>query len=542
MGSVPVIPVLPGGQVVIPVPSPNCPGIGGSGPDLNPIDYVPVIGDVAHLVSALGGMVSTVLGWIASPGQAAHDIVGWITWNTVGWNPDAPNCYDPTSAYGFARSVVAGDVQLDASSLYHDAYSSLALVSMVVVCAAVIARVVRLSHDEQIHWGGAVAGIALRALAGIAGIQLGFAVLGWLIPLSSDLAGQVFLTFAALSVSGSSGFDPLGALLFTALLHLPELGLVALVLIPLLLFQLIRFVLLMVLRFVVISFGVAAAPLFIALAVFDHRAQVVQWWWRMMLGALVAPVVAAAMIGLTIGLGVRTAIGGQSASGGFFGPLVSVILIIGGLWLTSKAMRALLFGLSGQHGSMVATIRHAAEALLVVPAAVASVAAGGALLASGAGGGAGALLKGLGAGRFGSGVVGSAMATDNPLSRAAGLRFFHTPAAAFSAFQGTPGGDRFISEVTSGLMPASASASTRWSAVEALPGMDSSMRRLRLAVHSESTRTGQLEVAPAAWAAFDHAVTSAWPSRSGPPADANPQPPPTTTPWRSTMPPPEIRP
>ncbi len=536
-------PVLPSGQVVIPVPSPNCPGFGGNGPDLNPIDHLPVIGDVTHLVSALGGIVSTVLGWIANPGQAAHDIVGWITWNSVGWNPDSPSCYDPTSAYGFARSVVAGDVQLDASSLYHDAYSALALVSMVVVCAAAVARVVRISHDERTHWGTGVAETALRTLAGIAGIQLGFAVLSWLVPLFSELAGQVFLTFAALSVPTSSGFDPLGALLFTGLLRLPQLGLVALVLIPVLLFQLIRFVLLMVIRFVVISFGIAVAPLFIALAVFDHQAQVVQWWWRMMLGALVAPVVAAGMIGLTIGLGLRTAVAGQSMSSVFFGPLVSVILVIGGLWLTGKAMRALLFGLGGQHGSMVATIRHAAEALLFLPAAVASLAAGGALLASGAGGG-GALLRGLGSGRFGSGVVGSAMATDNPLSRAAGLSFFNTPSAAFSAFRASPGGDRFIGEVTAGLMPPTVPSAARWATVEALPGMDSAMRRLRLAVHGESTRTGQLEVAPGAWAAFDHAVISAWPQRAGPTAEPNPDspPPPGPTPWRRSLPPPEVRP
>jgi hypothetical protein len=225
----------------------------------------------------------------------------------------------------------------------------------------------------------------------------------------------------------------------------------------------------------------------------------------------------------------------------YFGPLVSVILVIGGLWLTGKAMRALLFGLGGQHGSMIATIRHAAEVLLFLPAAVASLAAGGALLASGAGGG-GALLKGLGSGRFGSGVVGSAMATDNPLSRAAGLSFFNTPSAAFSAFRASPGGNRFIGEVTSGLMPPSAPAAARWAAVEALPGMDSAMRRLRLAVHGESTRTGQLEVTPPAWAAFDHAVISAWPQRSGPTADPNADSPPPPTPWRSSLSPPEVGP
>ena len=150
-----------------------------------------------------------MLGWIAVPGQAAHDILGWVTWNTVGWNPASPNCYDPTSAYGFARSVIGGDVQLDASSLYHDAYSSLALVS----------------HGHRLRRGdrpdcaqqprpahplgdGRGSESVLRAVAGIAAIQLGFAVLSWLIPLFSALAADVFLTFVGLAVPDPSGFDP----------------------------------------------------------------------------------------------------------------------------------------------------------------------------------------------------------------------------------------------------------------------------------------------------------------------------------------------
>ena len=536
-------PVLPGGQVMIPVPSPSCPafGSGGGGPDLNPIDHLPVIGDASHLVSALGGVVSTVLGWISDPGRAAHDIVGWLTWNTIGWNPDAPSCYDPTSAYGFARSVVGGDVQLDGSSLYHDAYSSLALVSLVVVCAAAIGRIVRLSHDQRSHRESGLAETALRAVAGVAAVELGFAVLDWLIPLTSDLASAVFATVTSLAIPQATAQDPLGSLLFTALLHFTQIGLLAIVLIPVLLFQLVRFVLLMVTRFVVISFGVATAPLFIALAVFDHQAQAVQWWWRMMLGALVAPVVAAAMIGLTIGLALRTQVSGQSLSSFAVGPLVSIILVIGGLWLTGRAMRALLFGLGGQRGSLLASIRHAAETLLFVPAAVASLAAGGALLASGSAGG-GAILRGLGSGRYGSGLVGTAMASNNPLSRAAGLHFYSTPSQAFSAFRASPQGSSFIGELTSGLMPSSAPAGARWAAVEALPGMDAAMRRLRLDVHSQSTRTGELGVSPSAWATFDQALGSAWPMRTGAlPDDPGEQA--TEGPsQRSSMPPPEVRP
>jgi hypothetical protein len=133
------------------------------------------------------------------------------------------------------------------------------------------------------------------------------------------------------------------------------------------------------------------------------------------------------------------------------------------------------------------------------------------------------------------------MATDNALSRAAGLRFFSTPTQAFSAFKASPGGDRFIGEVTAGLMPPAAPAAARWAAVEQLPGMDSAMRRLRLSVHSQSTSAGRLEVAPAAWAAFDHAVTSAWPQRSSPPTERGPEPVQATNPGRSSQPAPEVR-
>ena len=37
---------------------------------------------------------------------------------------------------------------------------------MVVVCAAAVARIVRVSHDQRTHWGGGVAETVLRAVAG----------------------------------------------------------------------------------------------------------------------------------------------------------------------------------------------------------------------------------------------------------------------------------------------------------------------------------------------------------------------------------------
>jgi hypothetical protein len=71
--------------------------------------------------------------------------------------------------------------------------------------------------------------------------------------------------------------------------------------------------------------------------------------------------------------------------------------------------------------------------------------------------------------------------------------------------------------------------------------MDSAMRRLRLSVHGQSTSAGRLEVPPVAWAAFDHAVTSAWPQRSSHSTERGAEPPPPANPGRSAQPAPEVR-
>src|SRR5581483_8705487 len=112
----PIVP--PNGTLVVPTPSSSCPSFGGSGggTDWNPLDHIPIISDAKHLIDSVGSIVGKILGWIGDPATMVHDIVGWAAWNTVGWNPDAPGCYEPTSAYGFAKSVVSGEIHLSASS------------------------------------------------------------------------------------------------------------------------------------------------------------------------------------------------------------------------------------------------------------------------------------------------------------------------------------------------------------------------------------------------------------------------------------------
>ena len=520
--SVPVVPqepVLPpvvnDGHLLVPQASPTCPAFGGGdaggGIDWNPIDHVPLLGDAKKVAESIGTIVGKVLDWIYAPSDMAHDIVGWLTWNSVGYNPDAPGCYQPTSTYGFARGVVAGDVELGSSSFYSEAYGALADFAVVLILVAVVARVVRAGADPEANTMRVAAESFLRGVVGIASVQLGFAILAWVLPVVTELAASMFWTLAALSVSDLQGFDPLGVLLFLGLRSMASLQLVGLVLIPVLLYQLVRVVLLMVLRFVVLSLGIAAAPVIIAIAVFDSRNALVRWYAGLLLGAAIAPLVLAFCIGITIGLALHAA-AGTGGGDQSYSPLVGVIVVIGGCWLTSRALRACLYGFSGHH-SPSRLLRTAVEAAILVPASVAGVAGVGAVLASGAGRASG-VMQALSWSGPGRGFVWAAMRGNNPLSRAAGLQFHESPTQALQAFRASDAGTRFISEVTAGRISPQATPGQRWAAVERLPGMESAIRQLRTGLHAESARTGRLAVPPQTWGAFDDAFQRAM-SRGG---------------------------
>jgi hypothetical protein len=517
-------PVVAGGAVVVPTASSSCPSFGptaDTGTDWNPVDHLPVVGDAKKVSEMVGTIAHTLLSWITDPGRAVHDIFGWVLWHTIGWNPDAPSCYAPTSLYGFARSVMGGDVQLDGATLYAAAYRSLSLVAIVVVLTAGVARMLRSIHQPDAQWGLVVVDITLRMVTGIAGIQLGYEVMAWLLPVFSELGRDAFITLLALAVPSTKDVDPLGILLFAGLGHMAALGLIAVVLIPVLLFQLCHVALLMVMRFLVVSFGIAFLPILIALAVYDHRHKVVQWWVGMLSGAMLAPVVAGAMNGLTIGLALRAAAGDQSASSATVGPLAAVILICGGLWLTGKVLHASLFGFMGRHESVGGHLRGAVEAALMVPLAVAAVAGGAAIARSGAGGVgqlAGAVFKGAmyrrgGGGAIGASVLSASMQSATPISRAMGLRFFETPGEAYAAFKASDTGERLVEDLTKDHMPATATAAQRWAEVEGLPGISTALRSLRSDVHAASTRTGRFSVEGKTWTALEAAVARGYTTR-----------------------------
>lgn len=478
-------------DTLVPVAAAACPSPDGSGgPGLGDLlNHLPIIGGVSQLVQDVGGIAGTLLRWLRDPSAMAHDVVSWLTWHLVGWNPDHPDCYQPTSEYGFFRSVIAGDVRLDASSAYHDAYESLALGSMIVVLLAGAARVVRAAGTPRKEWSAALIEVLPRVIIGMAGVRLGFALLSLVLPLCSSAGLAVFHAFAAVSgVSHSQATDPLSLLLFGGLGHLAGLGLVELILVPILLFQLLRTLFLLIARFLIVSFGVAFAPLVIAVAVFDHRTRAVQWWATMMGGAALVPIVSGGMIGLTIGLSLRFAQGDQSASSLVGGPLVGVIIAIGGLWLTGKALRALLFEANRQGGGVLTVLRYAAELAIVLP----MVAAGLATVVPGTGG---RMLAALGSrGAMGGGILAASNVRRAATSTATKTAF--SPEAAFAEFKASAEGQSLARAATTGVLPDETAAAARWSFLEQHPHMQDAVKDVQASVAAASTRTGTGSLEP----------------------------------------------
>src|SRR5579884_799240 len=103
--------------LVIPSPSPTCPGLAG------PITVPPGTDKLTAGGDQISSMTGTFPAWIGKPSSMANDVGGWMTYNLFGYNPASPSCYQPSSPYSAARSVLLGDVDLTGSPVYHDIYS-----------------------------------------------------------------------------------------------------------------------------------------------------------------------------------------------------------------------------------------------------------------------------------------------------------------------------------------------------------------------------------------------------------------------------------
>ncbi len=134
------------------------------------------------------------------------------------------------------------------------------------------------------------------------------------------------------------------------------------------------------LRVVQLVFAVASAPIFVALAVYDHRNRFVQWWLDLFTSAMVLPIVLAFCGALTAGVAMfllGNNLGGMSAAGAaeaLTRTLLACFALLGGMWMTAKAVHGLAWR-SFSHGGVTGALTAASTTVMALPNAAGDVAA-----------------------------------------------------------------------------------------------------------------------------------------------------------------------
>jgi hypothetical protein len=133
------------------------------------------------------------------------------------------------------------------------------------------------------------------------------------------------------------------------------------------------------LRIIQLVFAVATAPLFVALAVYDHRNRFLQWWLDLFASAMLLPVVLAICGSLTAGTALFFLNGNQdlvSPGGGVEAvtrTLLACLAVLGGVWMTGKAVHGLAWrGFS--HGGITGAATAVSTAIMALPNAAGDVA------------------------------------------------------------------------------------------------------------------------------------------------------------------------
>jgi hypothetical protein len=133
-------------------------------------------------------------------------------------------------------------------------------------------------------------------------------------------------------------------------------------------------------RVIQLVFAVATAPLFVAVAVYDHRNRFFQWWVDLATSALVLPVVLAVCGSLTAGIALFFLGGNQdlvSPGGGAEAvtrTLLACFAVLGGVWMTGKAAHGLAWrGFS--HGGITGAMTAVSTAVMALPNAAGDVTA-----------------------------------------------------------------------------------------------------------------------------------------------------------------------
>ena len=283
-------------------------------------------------------------------------------------------------------------------------YSVFAVSGMFIAATACVMRVVRALFDERVGGMHLVVDAVVRLLvvsglllAPTPGHSLLLTLLTWMASSVSAIAGAAAGAIAhAFNTDRDLGgvVDSIAGIGF-------GVGGVGdfLVAIPVLLaaFGFLYMVGLGIIRVIQLVFAVATAPLFIGVAAYDVHNRFVQWWLELLTSALLLPLVLAICGSLTgaialMFLGIHSGIlpVGGNAIELEMRTIVACVAVLGGVWMTGKAVHGLAWrGFS--HGGFTGAVTALSASVLAVPTLATNV---GGMVRSGArlvGGGAGSV-------------------------------------------------------------------------------------------------------------------------------------------------------
>lgn len=133
-------------------------------------------------------------------------------------------------------------------------------------------------------------------------------------------------------------------------------------------------------RIIQLVFAVATAPLFVAIAVYDHRNRFLQWWLDLAASAMLLPLVLAICGSLTAGIALFFLGGNQdlvSPGGGAEAvtrTLLACFAVLGGVWMSGKAAHGLAWR-SFSHGGITGAMTAVSTAVMALPNAAGDVTA-----------------------------------------------------------------------------------------------------------------------------------------------------------------------
>ena len=339
-----------------------------------------VVGGAADAVSQAGEMIQNPFRWLyhhtlGSPVPQHAGDPGWDACQADWTQPACPKLIDQLKP----SNVTLADA-------WPRLYGVFSVSGVFIAMTCCVVRVVRAVFDERATGFHVVADTVVRALVAI-GLLIAptpqDSLLLNVMRLSANASGRIA---AAMGGAVSSAFTT-DVDLGRTVDNVAAVGLgVAgvgdfLVAIPVLLMALgfVYFLSLYLLRVVQLVFAVASAPLFIALAVYDHRNRFVQWWLDLFSSAMLLPVILAFCGSLTAGiamffLGGTALATSESAAEVLVRTVLACFGVLGGIWMTGKAVHGLAWR-SFSHGGMTGAATAVSTTVMALPNAAGDVAA-----------------------------------------------------------------------------------------------------------------------------------------------------------------------